>query len=196
MVNPLIAELVTEFEPRYALNDPAHRIDHVLDVTHRALDMNRKLDLGLVEDVLIIPGMLHDLFNVERKTHHELAAHYIQNEDHHILNRYSWGGRFLMAQAAAEHRASRKERHFTSIYSEVIASADRGVPDAGLTLKRAMQYAAHHNQLDIESEEVYAISAAHLKEKFGRNGYITYPSVYTRYHEDALELYWLEIENL
>ena len=196
MVNPLIEELRKEFEVAYMSHDPAHRIDHALDVTTRALDINQKLGLNLVEDILIVPGMLHDLFNNDRTNHHTLAAEYIQEADHHILNRYSWGGRFLMAQAAAEHRASRKETHFTSIYSEVIASADRGVPDVGLTLKRAMQYAAHHNNLPASSEEVYVISATHLKEKFGRNGYIHYPDIYKQYHKDALELFYVSIENL
>jgi hypothetical protein len=72
------------YTPFYECHDETHQIDHVLEVTATALLINDKLNLNLNKDILVISGMLHDLFNNDRKNHHIKAKNYI------IYNKIEW----------------------------------------------------------------------------------------------------------
>lgn len=120
-------QLHEQFSPLYAINDKAHQIDHVVDVCDRALDINELFGLGLDRRMVVISAMCHDLFTWSRSNHHLLAEQYLLTVREPWLVGFTSEDRRLMGAACREHRASWKGG-YTSMLSELIATADRGVP--------------------------------------------------------------------
>lgn len=192
----LINDLFNVYGERYALNDRAHQWDHVLDVCTRALKINKALGLGLEERMIVVPALLHDLFNEDRAQHHVLAHDFILNDEEcSILARYSAEERHEMALAALEHRSSKMPEVFSSVLAELIATSDRGLPNLERSIQRAILYTEHNNP-DMTPPEVLIEVHAHMRDKFGRNGYVTYPELFKRYFKGELDDYYNAIDGL
>lgn len=185
--------LVERYTDAYAGHDLAHRIDHVIAVTDLALAYNRKLGLDLREDMIIVAGMLHDLFNSDRENHHTLGGQYIREQDIDFLNKFTPSERDLMAMAVEQHRASYKGE-YSSMYSRVIASADRGAPSFKSTVRRAYGYAK--KQAGGDHAVAVQSTVDHLVDKFGANGYCKYPELYARYWGDVLAAYQTQCDEI
>ena len=166
----------------YKLNDAGHQIDHAESVCDLGLAINTKLQLGLSERNIITAAYMHDIFanmndKQQRSKHQELSYlavldtkwidnTFIDNDDD-IIN---------VALACREHRASFRGE-YSSLLSELIASADRGFPNFRAYLKRGL---LHHGVDNLDD------AIDHLKKKYGRDGYAKYPELYAKYFKDEL----------
>ncbi len=160
------------YKDYYENSDEAHLIDHADSVCDLALKINKDYD----EKLVILSSYLHDMFNKkDRKNHNKLAYEYVINCDDKFLIELSNEERMLVAHAVLEHRASFKGVYYSKL-SEIISSADRGLPDLDFIVKRSMKF---NNQ---NADNVYE----HIKDKYGTSGYATYPKIYQDIFSDEL----------
>ena len=155
----------------YEENDDAHTIVHADNVCNLALNLNNNIDIKLI----ILASYIHDIFNENRKIHHELAYKYVLSTQDKFLKKLSSKELKLVAHAVLEHRASFKGE-FYSILSEIISSADRGIPSLKNITIRSMQF----NKAKADK------ASKHIIEKYGVNGYAKYPEIYKHYFKDEL----------
>jgi len=90
-----------------------------------------------------------------------------------------------VAHAVLEHRASFKGEYY-SLLSEIISSADRGLPDLESVVVRSMRF----NNGD--AQNVYE----HILDKYGTKGYAKYPKVYKETFKEQLEQFQNEADKI
>ena len=167
-VNPDLREYVTgNIIPRYNKFDAGHATSHVNMVIARALRLACLYDVN--PDMVFTAAAYHDLGIAEdRKTHNIISARIIR-EDAALRQWFSPEQIDIIADAAEDHRASLGYEPRT-IYGKITAEADRLIfPD--MVVERCIQYGrAKHPELDKEGQ--WERVAAHLKEKYVRNGYL------------------------
>ena len=167
-MNPDLQQYIErEIIPRYDHFDQAHQRDHVMMVIQQSLDIASHLNVD--EDMVYAIAAYHDTGLCEgREHHHEVSARIIKTD----LNLRQW---FTdeqiqtMADAAEDHRASAKQAPRT-IYGRIVAEADRFI-DPETIVRRTIQYGLDHYP-ELSREEQYQRMLTHLKEKYGRNGYL------------------------
>ena len=167
-VNPDLREYIaTNIIPRYDKFDQGHAVSHVTKVMERALCLACRYDVN--PDMVYTAAAYHDLGIAEdRKTHNIISARMIR-EDSALSQWFSPEQIDIIADAAEDHRASLGYEPRT-IYGKITAEADRLIfPD--MVVERCIQYGrAKHPDLDKEAQ--WERVAAHLEEKYGRNGYL------------------------
>ncbi|MBR3711283.1 MAG: HD domain-containing protein [Bacteroidales bacterium] len=168
MINPkLTAYIEQEIIPRYDHFDQAHRRDHVLMVIQQSLDIASNLDVNM--DMVYAIAAYHDTGLCEgRELHHVVSARIIK-EDEKLREWFTEEQIQTMADAAEDHRASAKQAPRT-IYGRIVAEADRFIDPVTIT-QRTIQYGLDHYP-ELSREEQYQRMVTHLKEKYGRNGYL------------------------
>lgn len=156
-----------EIIPRYDAFDKAHQRDHVQIVIQQSMDIASRLDVD--EDMVYAIAAYHDTGLCEgREHHHEVSARIIK-ADRQLRQWFTEEQIQTMADAAEDHRASAKQAPRT-IYGCIVAEADRFI-DPMTIIQRTVQYGLdHYPELDREGQ--YERMVAHLKEKYGRNGYL------------------------
>ncbi len=172
-----------ELVPRYASFDQAHREDHALTVISQAMSLADGLSCWLSEnpdagdiwrvpvdkDVLLVAAACHDLGLVNGRERHHLDSGIIIRADRRLRQWFDEAQIELIAQAAEDHRASGKSAP-RSIYGMLVAEADR-VIEGDTIIRRTIQYGLkNYPDLDREGHVVRAIG--HLREKYGRGGYL------------------------
>lgn len=172
-----------ELVPRYASFDQAHREDHALTVISQAMTLADGLDGWLGEnpdaediwrvpvdrDVLLVAAACHDLGLVNGRERHHLDSGIIIRADRRLRQWFDESQIELIAQAAEDHRASGRSAP-RSIYGMLVAEADR-VIEGDTIIRRTIQYGLkNYPDLDREGHVVRAIG--HLREKYGRGGYL------------------------
>ena len=167
-VNPLLIDYIErEIIPRYDHFDQAHQRDHVRMVIQQSLDIASRLDVDM--DMVYAIAAYHDTGLCEgREHHHEVSARIIKAD----MNLQQWFTEeqiLVMADAAEDHRASAKQAPRT-IYGRIVAEADRFI-DPETIVRRTIQYGMDHYP-ELSREEQYQRMLTHLKEKYGRNGYL------------------------
>lgn len=163
------------YKAYYENGDEAHLIDHADSMCNLALKINNGLD----EKLIILASYLHDMFNAtNRPTHNKLAYEYVLKAEDKFLAKLSKDEVLMVAHAVLEHRASFKGVFYSGL-SAIISSADRGLPDLDATVIRSMKF----NKAN--AEDVYA----HIKDKYGSNGYAKYPDVYREIFREELEAF-------
>ena len=177
----------------YQTNDRAHRLPHMISVSETAVEINTQLNLGLDNCILVGAAMVHDLFNHSRDNHHEMAKLYIQTNPIPWLQEFSPIELEKMACAAGEHRASYKGE-YSSIYSEIVAAADRGMPNVKSAVIRCAVYGA--DKCNFRGVALYNHTMSHMKEKFGTAGYARYPDIYTKFYSESLTKFQHAMETL
>ena len=178
--------IYNETVPKYADFDPAHREDHVLTVISQAMELLDRMpgwlasqkasgvdvsqwDVPVRRDILIAAAACHDLGLVNGRENHHLDSGKIIREDLRLREWFSAEEIETIAQAAEDHRASGKSAP-RSIYGMLVAEADR-VIDGDTIIRRTIQFGQkHYPELDREGHITRAI--AHLREKYGRGGYL------------------------
>ena len=96
--------LATEIIPRYDRFDAAHRRDHVEYVIAQSLKLAEHYDVD--RDMVYAIAAYHDTgLAVDRKTHH-LESGRIIRSDRSLRQWFNEARIAMMAQAAADHRAS------------------------------------------------------------------------------------------
>lgn len=175
------------------MNDAAHRVEHFEEVNEVGQYINGVLGLGHDPKLILYVAFFHDLFAWSRKNHHELSGAFVKGTCHPLIEALTEEERVLVSQGCEEHRASFKGE-FSSQFSELMNSADRGWPeDIDAMLERAIQYRMAKGE---SREEAYPESVAHLKEKFGKGGYARYPALYLEAFGEELEELQAEIARL
>ena len=167
-VNPTLIEYIErEIIPRYGHFDQAHQRDHVMMVIQQSLDIASKLDVDI--DMVYTIAAYHDTGLCEgRERHHEVSAQIIKT-DKALRQWFTEEQINIMADAAEDHRASAKQAPRT-IYGRIVAEADRFI-DPITIVRRTIQYGLDHYP-ELSREEQYQRMVTHLKEKYGRNGYL------------------------
>ena len=167
-VNPELKQYVEqEILPRYDLFDKAHRRDHALMVIRQSLELASNLDVNV--DMVYAVAAYHDTGLCEgRELHHEASARIIK-ADMQLRRWFTEEQIRTMADAAEDHRASAKQAPRT-LYGCIVAEADRFIDPVTIT-QRTIQFGLdHYPELDRETQ--YQRMVTHLKEKYGREGYL------------------------
>ena len=167
-MNPELQQYIEqEIIPRYDHFDKAHQRDHVNMVIQQSLDIASRLDVD--EDMVYAIAAYHDTGLCEgREHHHEVSARIIK-ADRQLRQWFTEEQIQTMADAADDHRASAKQAPRT-IYGRIVAEADRFI-DPLTIIERTIQYGLDHYP-ELSPEGQYERMVAHLKEKYGRNGYL------------------------
>ena len=167
-VNPALVEYIErEILPRYDHFDQAHQRDHVMMVIQQSLDIASKLDVDI--DMVYTIAAYHDTGLCEGREHHHEVSSRIIKADKALRQWFTEEQIQTMADAAEDHRASAKQAPRT-IYGRIVAEADRFI-DPVTIVRRTIQYGLDHYP-ELSREEQYQRMVTHLKEKYGRNGYL------------------------
>ena len=157
----------SEIIPRYDNFDGAHRRDHVRSVIGQSQELSRYYDVN--SEILYAAAAYHDLGLCEGREKHHLVSGRIIREDKTLLNWFSVEEIEVIAEAAEDHRAS-NETPPRSIYGKIIAESDRLI-DPETVIRRTVQYGfAHYPQMN--REQMWERTLAHLREKYGYGGYL------------------------
>ena len=183
-MNPELQEYIYgSIIPQYAEFDDAHKEDHALTVIDQALKLLQGKESWLaVQDnpdmiwsehvnpeILLAAAACHDLGLVNGRDRHHLDSGIIIRADVRLREWFSEDEIETIAQAAEDHRASGKAAP-RSIYGMLVAEADR-VIDGDTIIRRTIQFGQkHYPELDREGHIERAV--AHLREKYGRGGYL------------------------
>lgn len=172
-VHPTLKQYVEEqIIPRYDAFDQAHRRDHVFMVIRQSMELAEQLiaqSLPLNLNMVYAIAAYHDTGLCEgREHHHEVSARIIR-EDGRLREWFTEADITVMAEAAEDHRASSTHPPRT-IYGRIVAEADRFI-DPETIIRRTIQYGLDHYP-EMDREEHYQRMVTHLREKYGRNGYL------------------------
>lgn len=171
-----------EIVPQYAGFDPAHKEDHALTVIGQAMELLDRMPGWLSasdetagwetvpdRELLFAAAACHDLGLVNGRERHHLDSGVIIRSDSRLREWFSEEQIETIAQAAEDHRASGKSVP-RSIYGMLVAEADR-VIDGETIIRRTIQYGlTNYPELDREGHLDRAVT--HLREKYGRGGYL------------------------
>lgn len=158
--------------PRYAEFDAAHREDHALTVIEQAMSILDGMPACMEpvdRAVLKMAAACHDLGLVNGRDNHHMDSGKIIRADEGLLQWFSPEEIEIIAQAAEDHRASGKSEP-RSIYGKIVAEADR-VIDTDTIIRRTIQF-GHKHYPDLSPAEHLERAVSHLKEKYGRGGYL------------------------
>ncbi len=161
-----------EIVPLYASFDPAHREDHVLTVINQAMELLEKMPAGNVpirQDILLAAAACHDLGLANGRENHHIDSGKIIRADDRLKEWFSPEEIEIIAQAAEDHRASGKHAP-RSMYGMLVAEADR-VIDGETIIRRTLQFGIQHYP-DLDRNGHIERAVAHLREKYGRGGYM------------------------
>ena len=180
----IVRYVFDEIVSRYAGFDPAHRENHALTVIEQAMNLMDSRAGWLKEqsaetaelwseeidrEILFVAAACHDLGLVNgRENHHTDSGIIIRNDDR-LKKWFTQQQIEIIAQAAEDHRASGKSAP-RSIYGKIVAEADR-VIDGETIILRTVQFGFTHYP-DLGREGHIERAVAHLKEKYGRGGYL------------------------
>lgn len=182
-MNDLLKYIYEDIVPEYASFDPAHREDHALTVIGQAMELLDRMPIWLKEhpedakvwdipvdrNVLMAAAACHDLGLINGRDNHHLDSGKIIRTDERLREWFTPEQIETIAQAAEDHRASGQSAP-RSIYGMLVAEADR-VIEGDTIIRRTIQFGfKHYPDLDREGHMARAIS--HLREKYGRGGYL------------------------
>lgn len=169
--------------PQYASFDSAHREDHALTVIRQSMKLLDGMQAWLSSqtgpdpqwlvpvdrDMLLTAAACHDIGLVNGRYRHHLDSGEMIRRDPMLREWFSEEQIETIAQAAEDHRASGKMPP-RSIYGMLVAEADR-VIDGETIIRRTIQF-GFSNYPSMDSEEHLQRAISHLREKYGRGGYM------------------------
>lgn len=182
-INEIDRYIFEDIVPRYAYFDAAHREDHALTVINQSMLLldgiepwlsshactDSEWSASVDREVLKMAAACHDLGLINGRERHHLDSGEIIRNDSNLLKWFNGDEIELIAQAAEDHRASGKSDP-RSIYGKIVAEADR-VIDAETIIRRTIQF-GHKHYPELSREEHIERAVSHLKEKYGRGGYL------------------------
>ena len=153
--------------PLYDKFDKAHRRDHVRMVISQSMDLAAQMDVDA--DMVYVIAAYHDIGMCEgREHHHEVSARMLL-ADNELRKWFSESQLRTMAEAVEDHRASSGHAP-RSLYGRIVAEADRFI-DPDTIVRRTVQYGMEHYP-ELDKEGHYKRMVQHLREKYGRGGYL------------------------
>ena len=153
--------------PQYDTFDQAHQRDHVEMVIRQSLQLARKLDADI--NMAYAIAAFHDTGLCEGREHHHEVSAAIIRADQQLPHWFSAEQIETMTEAAEDHRAS-AARPPRSLYGRIVAEADRFI-DPETIIRRTIQFGIDHYP-QLSQEEHYQRTITHLREKYGRGGYL------------------------
>ena len=153
--------------PRYKGFDPAHRIDHALQVIAESLKLAKHYDVD--ERMVYTIAVYHDIGLCEGRERHHLVSGRMLRSDEHLRKWFTEEEIEVMAQAVEDHRAS-LDHAPRSIYGRIVAEADRLIEPMTVLL-RTVQYGLSHYP-ELSKEQHYQRYCEHLQEKYAEGGYL------------------------
>ena len=153
--------------PRYKDFDPAHRIDHALQVIAESLKLAKHYDVD--ERMVYTIAAYHDIGLCEGRERHHLVSGRMLRADERLHEWFTDEEIETMAQAVEDHRAS-LDHAPRSIYGRIVAEADRLI-DPMTVLLRTVQYGLSHYP-ELSKEQHYQRYCEHLQEKYAEGGYL------------------------
>ena len=180
----IVRYVFDEIVSRYAEFDPAHRENHALTVIEQAMKLlegresyleshsaenTEEWSEEIDREILFVAAACHDLGLVNGRENHHNDSGIIIRGDKRLKEWFTEDQIEIIAQAAEDHRASGKSAP-RSIYGKIVAEADR-VIDGETIILRTVQFGFTHYP-DLGREGHIARAVAHLKEKYGRGGYL------------------------
>ena len=186
-------QIIRDFNKQYQLNDVAHRVKHFAEVEKTALIMKEHFKIDIPPMLILLAAYFHDLFAWSRHNHQTLSAAWIATTDYFLITELDDYDRKALSNACYEHRAS-YQGSFSTILSELISSADRGMPKSKECLfQRSYEY---HRSRGHSHEESVHNAVTHIKDKHGSNGYARYPDLYLKFYGKQIKQIQLEIDKL
>ena len=170
--NDIEAYVFDVIVPLYKGFDSAHREDHALTVISQAMHLLDKMPKGFAEvdrEMLFVAAACHDLGLVNGRERHHLDSGEIIRSNAKLKEWFSEEQIETIAQAAEDHRASGKSAP-RSIYGMLVAEADR-VIDGETIIRRTIQFGMN-NYPELDREGHIRRAVEHLREKYGRGGYL------------------------
>ena len=167
--------IFNEIVPKYSSFDTAHKEDHALTVISQAMNLLEKMpeDVRNVqeinEEMLFTAAACHDLGLVNGRERHHLDSGTIIRSDARLREWFTQEQIETIAQAAEDHRASGKSEP-RSLYGMLVAEADR-VIDGETIIRRTIQF-GFNNYPGLDREGHIRRAIDHLREKYGRGGYL------------------------
>ena len=160
-----------EIVPRYSAFDDAHKEDHALTVIQQALNLLETSDRPdeIDRNILMMAAACHDLGLINGRDNHHTDSGTIIRSDTRLREWFSEEEIEIIAQAAEDHRASGKNPPRT-IYGMIVAEADR-VIDGETIIRRTIQFGFKHYP-DLDRTGHLERAMEHLREKYGRGGYL------------------------
>ena len=167
--------IYNEIVPKYSSFDTAHKEDHALTVISQAMNLLERMpeDVRNVqeinEEMLLTAAACHDLGLVNGRERHHLDSGTIIRSDERLREWFTQEQIETIAQAAEDHRASGKSEP-RSLYGMLVAEADR-VIDGETIIRRTIQF-GFNNYPGLDREGHIRRAIDHLREKYGRGGYL------------------------
>ena len=167
----LSAELINHIEgeimPRYEAFDKAHDRRHAFMVMSNSLRLAQHYDVDM--QMVYTIAAYHDLgLETGREQHHTVSARIVREEKR--LEEFFTSEQIeIMADAVEDHRASSSHEPRT-IYGKIVAEADR-IIDSETIMTRTVQYGLSHYPTLTKDEHIER-AVLHIKEKYGRGGYL------------------------
>jgi len=153
--------------PLYDGFDKAHRRDHVRMVIEQSMDLAAQLEVDAV--MVYVIAAYHDIGLCEGREHHHEVSTRMLLADIELRKWFSESQLQTMAEAVEDHRAS-SDHAPRSLYGRIVAEADRFI-DPDTIIRRTVQYGMEHYP-ELDSEGHYERMVQHLREKYGRGGYL------------------------
>ena len=170
--NDIEAYVFDVIVPLYKGFDSAHREDHALTVISQAMYLLDKMPEGFAEvdrEMLFVAAACHDLGLANGRDRHHLDSGEIIRSNTRLKEWFSEEQIETIAQAAEDHRASGKSAP-RSIYGMLVAEADR-VIDGETIIRRTIQFGMN-NYPELDRDGHIRRAVEHLREKYGRGGYL------------------------
>lgn len=167
--------IFNEIVPKYSSFDTAHKEDHALTVISQAMNLLERMpeDVRKVqeinEEMLLTAAACHDLGLMNGRERHHLDSGTIIRSDARLREWFTQEQIETIAQAAEDHRASGKSEP-RSLYGMLVAEADR-VIDGETIIRRTIQF-GFNNYPGLDREGHIRRAIDHLREKYGRGGYL------------------------
>ena len=153
--------------PLYDNFDKAHQRDHVRMVIEQSMDLAAQMEVDV--DMVYVIAAYHDIGLCEgREHHHEVSARMLL-ADNELRKWFTESQLQTMAEAVEDHRAS-SDHAPRSLYGRIVAEADRFI-DPDTIVRRTVQYGMEHYP-ELDKEGHYKRMVQHLREKYGRGGYL------------------------
>ena len=162
----------SEILPRYTHFDKAHQLDHINTViaqSAKIADILEAQGTNVDRDMVYVIAAYHDLGIVNGRENHHTDSGKILMADPELKKYFTEEQRITMKEAVEDHRASAKSAP-RSLYGRIVAEADRQI-DPRTIVVRTVQYGLEHYP-ELDKEGHLARAKAHLKEKYGENGYL------------------------
>ena len=153
--------------PLYDHFDKAHQRDHVQMVISQSMALAAQMDVDA--EMVYVIAAYHDIGLCEGRERHHIVSAQMLLADNELRKWFTESQLQTMAEAVEDHRAS-SDHAPRSLYGRIVAEADRFI-DPDTVVRRTVQYGMEHYP-ELDKEGHFERMVQHLREKYGRGGYL------------------------